>query len=69
MRRDLMPKELHERMNNQHTPLRFELYTHFGRVVARWDSYELGPRAVDDARRRLRDYERTTGRPAWLRWS
>ena len=56
-------------MNNQQTPLRFELYTHFGRVVARWDSNELGPRAVDDARRRLRDYERTTGRPAWLRWS
>jgi len=56
-------------MNNTQPPLRFELYTHFGRVVARWESDKIGPRAVDDARRRLRDFERTTGRPAWLRWS
>ena len=49
----------------------FTVYTYFGRVLATFkipDS-ETHHNAMESARKYLEQYERDTGKPAWLRYT
>lgn len=46
----------------------YEIYTYFGRVVERVDtSNSIGIVAVEQARQRLLELERSTGHTHWMR--